>query len=70
MCGAPGSVCGAPGSVWSPLLFCAGGADPQYALPSLCAKSWLLGDPSPAHAGSPHPGIDFRGIPQVIPADG
>lgn len=53
-----------------PSFFCAGGGDPQFAPLSLCTKSWLLGDPSPAHAGSPHPGIDFRGIPQVIPADG
>lgn len=37
---------------------------------SLCTKSWLFGDPFPAHAGSLHPAIDFRGIPQVIPADG
>lgn len=62
------------GLMWSPLLFCACGGDPQVSPLALYRKyhlvAWLSGYRSPAHAGSPQPGIGFRGIPQVIPADG
>lgn len=67
MCGASG------GAMGSPLLFCACG-HPQVSPLALCRKyrlvAWLSGDRSPVHTGSPQPGIGFRGIPQVIPADG